>query len=706
MARFALTSGSLGTADTSFTTEAMTPGANRLVLAFVANATQGNPPSGPAIPIAKGNDLAWDPVATVVGGMSGDQRLTCFRAMGSSPSNDVVTFSFGSQIQDSCGWSIFEYDNVDRSGVNGSGAIVQSNTQTGVGPIFSAPLGPFAYAMDDIAVGAVIVDLLDTPTGITPGTGFTKIGDVEALAASGKDVLLETQDKTGGVSDVVWQVLSNEAMAAIVLELRFSLEDLARRFEPILFLDPNEKFFPSDAKRYIENSALWRSLTPFDSKFDWRGNGLSFPRLPMVPAGQLSAVMGEPGDFLGKPVNLVDNADEERFLEIGGWKDKTGTAFSGVTATSNNTFSNRTAIAELYATNPALTDSRFWYHVELFDQARLSRLLSLVNAPQLVKLLDTFNNPALLCYYMLFPGHEQPLEPTCTNVEAIEMGGFAGEWSCMAILLDRDTTSSPFTPTHIGLTGLRPAAVPNAAGTLVFPPNAFDDERRSNMKVSEFSSVTFVEDVGADGLIGEHPRLFVALGTHSLYLSPGTHDVDPYPGDIRPVLCMFDTPALAPPPATDDAPSVPVALAKLFGIASVDLIAALVALVLEGVLPAPGQGLGVVGSADSGPPDQAPAAGEGKTIRPAGLFIPDAGSDVNDWTSAQGVIVGLRKYDFLVDRTTQVWWPGDDGQTGFRGRWGQRVENDPVPRRAGMRFPEFHKMFFLALADGKASGQL
>jgi hypothetical protein len=268
----------------------------------------------------------------------------------------------------------------------------------------------------------------------------------------------------------------------------------------------------------------------------------------------------------------------------------------------------------------------------------------------------------------------------------------------MAILLDRATTSSPFTPTHIGLTGLRPAAVPDATGTLVFPPNAFDDERRSNMKVSEFSLV---------GLIDEHPRLFVALGTHSLYPDPGTHEVDPYPVDISPCLCMFDTPALAPPATDENFNNLPLWLAKVYGAGlTIGFVAGLVAAALEGMAPAP-QGLGITGFAfDIGPPDQASPPGDGKTIRPAGLVIPDAGSDVSDWTSAQGIIIGPRQYNFLVDRTTQVWWPGDDGQTGFRGRWGQRVENDPVPRRAGMRFPEFHKMFFLALADGKASGQL
>jgi hypothetical protein len=40
------------------------------------------------------------------------------------------------------------------------------------------------------------------------------------------------------------------------------------------------------------------------------------------------------------------------------------------------------------------------------------------------------------------------------------------------------------------------------------------------------------------------------------------------------------------------------------------------------------------------------------------------------------------------------------------GRWGPRVESDPFGRRAGMRFPAFWRLFFLAFANGKASGAL
>lgn len=63
------------------------------------------------------------------------------------------------------------------------------------------------------------------------------------------------------------------------------------------------------------------------------------------------------------------------------------------------------------------------------------------------------------------------------------------------------------------------------------------------------------------------------------------------------------------------------------------------------------------------------------------------------------VEIGTRTYyPFIVDRQAQIWWPSDDGQSGYRGRWGPRVVNDPFNRRAGRRFPEFWKMFFVRLA--------
>ena len=100
-------------------------------------------------------------------------------------------------------------------------------------------------------------------------------------------------------------------------------------------------------------------------------------------------------------------------------------------------------------------------------------------------------------------------------------------------------------------------------------------------------------------------------------------------------------------------------------------------------------------------PDEAPAtAGAGKTVRPAGLALTDGGSDVLDWASQQGLQLQDRRYDFIVDRATQLWWPGDETPTGFRGRWGQHVTSDFLPRRSGPKFPSYCTMFLLALADG------
>ena len=120
-------------------------------------------------------------------------------------------------------------------------------------------------------------------------------------------------------------------------------------------------------------------------------------------------------------------------------------------------------------------------------------------------------------------------------------------------------------------------------------------------------------------------------------------------------------------------------------------------------------GLGIVGtgpSADNPAPDVAGNPGTGLVVQPVGVTVPDAGSDVQNWTSAQGLIIDGRRYDFVVDRNTQPWWPGDSNQSGYLGRWGARVETDPFGRRAGMRFPAFWRIFFLAFANGKTSGAL
>ena len=49
---------------------------------------------------------------------------------------------------------------------------------------------------------------------------------------------------------------------------------------------PEERFFPSDAKRYLERCALWKASTPFLTLGDWGNN-------PVVEAGKLGALPNE-----------------------------------------------------------------------------------------------------------------------------------------------------------------------------------------------------------------------------------------------------------------------------------------------------------------------------------------------------------------------------------------------------------------------------
>ncbi|HKG77705.1 MAG TPA: hypothetical protein VKA90_09470, partial [Beijerinckiaceae bacterium] len=404
---------------------------------------------------------------------------------------------------------------------------------------------------------------------------------------------------------------------------------------------------------------------------------------------------------LGSDPNLLA---EECFLDLAGWKNAAGTPEPNVTQASQNTYSERDAIATRYNADDAnggerrLRESRFRYHAEFFDTERLKRLLSGVSEPDLVRVLDNFKNPALLCYYFFYPAHDEPLNPKgCPNVEAKEFAGYGGEWSCMALLLERDDPNDPaknqFKPTFIGFTG-RPVA-PATLVTL-FPQVAdgdSDDAQRMFMKVAPFSSVLHKA--------GEHPILFVAKDRHSLYFDWGQETIR-YPDHRLPVHCgKFDQGSLAPPPEKDWNKEEWVVWAKFIVGTYFFGGGALWAMLEAGMYP--GAGVTVTGLYEPPVDDVREPAGKGLTVRPAGLNVPGAGL-VEDWRSQQGEVVDGWRYDFLVDRQRQAWWPNDVGDGGFRGRWGPRVEHDHLGRRAGMRFPRFWRMFFLALAKGKADG--
>ena len=191
----------------------------------------------------------------------------------------------------------------------------------------SVTLNALADPDKSIVVGGVIANsLFGTPAQVQPGQGLVEIHEQD-VTEPGTGGSLQTEERTGGGTTVNWTAGLITNWAAIALELTAGMSaaetaELAKRFEPILYFHAAEKFFPSNAKRYIEMCALWRAQSQFDVKDSWGGKGASFPRAPIIDYKGIAAIKGEQGTFLGD--NLVNTASEERFLDLSGWKDAAG----------------------------------------------------------------------------------------------------------------------------------------------------------------------------------------------------------------------------------------------------------------------------------------------------------------------------------------------------------------------------------------------
>lgn len=703
----------------AFETTSFQPGPNTVVLLFVTSARPSFGGGIPRIPTITGNGLLWVEVKSVLYGVNGDRRLTCFRASGTAPTSSAAVIDFGGETQDFCAWSIFEYSDVDLTAANGSSAVVQAVQIPTTGQSLTASLSPSADPSRNVVVGAIAVDSSGgTAIRVDPGGGFTEIDEQDLTQVIGKSGTLQTQDAAATGSVISWTWNSTQSAAAIILEIKaapppsngggtggdpgHTPEDdqaLVERLAPVLFFNPTEKFFPSDAKRFVEHAALWTAGVPGDDKSGWGGKpGDPFPRKPTVPAKGLAAVATEAGDF--RFDDALGAGNDNRFLELGGWKDSSEAHEPGVTGSSANVYSDRSAIKTLY--DGELEPSRFWYHAEVIPNDRLHSIAKRAPGVDLEPLISTLSEPTMVCYYFFFPAHDQSVGSAdgCAGIEAKEASSHAGDWQCLAIL--GEGAADGFTPKFLGLTGSRPG------GGTQYPAYQYDDDKNTAMTVSPWSGTN---PAVTDG----HPRLYVAAGSHSLYTTPGPQTVDPYPAGQQPQYCgTLDTPTPPGPASSGGQESVTAAkdmavlLAKMVAGGAFGFLgatAALVACVAEiANYRSPFAPFGVgPGSTNPADPDQPPAGpGAGKTVKPAAITVPDGGADVVDWRSRPGAPVedGGRVYDCMVNRATQLWWPNPDTKTGFNGRWGQHVTADGLSRRAGPRFPNYPQMFLLALADG------
>lgn len=207
-----LTADASATDATSYVTASVSPTANRLLLLAVASSDHNT-----AAPTVTGNGLTWVEVHTRTFGFSGTfdrRRVTVFRAMGASPSAGAVTILFDvSDLATGCAWVLSEFDGMDTSGTNGSGAIVQvdgTDIDTAVTTL-TVTLAAFASATN-ATWGAFF-----SGTTITPGTDFTQIAEALSTPSPSYRLLTEWRNVADTTVDASWA--STSWTGAVVIEI-------------------------------------------------------------------------------------------------------------------------------------------------------------------------------------------------------------------------------------------------------------------------------------------------------------------------------------------------------------------------------------------------------------------------------------------------------------------------------------------------------
>ncbi len=171
-----------------YTTAAIAPAPNTLVtVAVMGQRAYG---ASPTPTVSGGGMTAWVPVATVAFDPVGapTRRLTVFRAMSAAPGNGPLTITFSGN-QSNCQWIVSQWAGVETSGVNGSGAIVQTGSSQGDAVSgLTVPLAAFGNS-EDVAYG--VFGVRSGTLAVTPSAGFTEIGEQLSAESTPSDLEAE-----------------------------------------------------------------------------------------------------------------------------------------------------------------------------------------------------------------------------------------------------------------------------------------------------------------------------------------------------------------------------------------------------------------------------------------------------------------------------------------------------------------------------------
>ena len=204
----------------SFTTSgSLTPSANKLYLAAVVGvntAGAANASTCATPTLTGGGGLTWVQVATVLYGTDTRKRITLFRAMKPSGlTSGTLTADFGGSVPPRISIIVDEFDSVDTTGTDGSGAIVQSVTAQGSASNLTgggATLAAFADATNNLAYMAIGHDQSDSTT---PEAGWTELAEI-----SGSSHSQETEYKVGQDTSPSASWVQGSRYGAIAAEIK------------------------------------------------------------------------------------------------------------------------------------------------------------------------------------------------------------------------------------------------------------------------------------------------------------------------------------------------------------------------------------------------------------------------------------------------------------------------------------------------------
>jgi hypothetical protein len=203
-----------GTDATSYTTASVTPTAARLQLLTVMSAVSTGTPN---IPTVTGCGLTW----VRIGGFnfSATHRITVFRALGLTPTAGTLTIDFASggvsQTQTYGAWGLTEFANVDQSGTNGSGAIVQTVSANSGAVVTTLTVTLAAFSnVNNATFGALGVGANRT---ITEGAGFTQLSEI---AGSSPGATLATEWKNSNDTSVDWSWTTGSGASGVGVEIK------------------------------------------------------------------------------------------------------------------------------------------------------------------------------------------------------------------------------------------------------------------------------------------------------------------------------------------------------------------------------------------------------------------------------------------------------------------------------------------------------